>query len=284
MGRVTRYVLRRPGFFLGGFLSVLLVFFLVNAVSLGYLELLRLREHWKERFTVRAFFQEGTKEEVMREVERKVATLPRVARVTFVSPEEAKKRFLERTGLAQEAVEDISFPASLEIVPRRIEDLLGVVRELEGNPSFAEVLYGGQEVENFLRLFTLFVRFGGGFLLGVLGFGVFIVVVITAFSVQLRKREVEVLSLVGATGGFTLSPLLLEGVLFGLCGGIGAYLCTTFFFIPLIRLVGDVFPGFLWVGVEEFLLPLFALDLLGGCGVGVLGTLLGYWGMRRGIR
>lgn len=284
MGRIARYVLRRPALFFVGLLSVLLVFFLVNAVFLGYLEFLRLREHWKERFTVRAFFQEGTKEETMREVEKRVAALPLVARVTFVSSEEAKKRFLERTGLAQEAVEDVSFPASLEIVPKRIEDLLGIVRELEVNPSFAEVLYGGQEVENFLRLFTLFVRFGGGFLLGVLGFGVFVIVVTTAFSVQLRKREVEVLSLVGATGNFALSPLLLEGMLFSLCGGIGAYLCTTFFFVPLIRLVGNVFPGFLWVEVEEFLLPLLAFDLLGGCGVGVLGTLLGYWGVRRNIR
>lgn len=284
MGRVARYVLRRPGLFLVGFLSVLLAFFLVNAVSLGYFELLRLREHWQERFTVRAFFQEGTKEEVMQEVEKKMATSPRVARVTFVPPEEAKRRFLERTGLAQETVADVSFPASLEIVPRRIEDLLDIVRELEKDPSFAEVLYGGQEVEHFLRLFRLFVRFGGGFLLGVLGFGVFIIVVTTFFSVQLRKREVEVLSLVGATSGFALSPLLLEGVLFSLCGGIGAYLCTVSFLVPLIRLVGDIFPGFLWVGVEEFLLPLFALDLLGGCAMGVLGTVLGYWGVRRSIR
>ncbi|MCS7242514.1 MAG: permease-like cell division protein FtsX [Candidatus Caldatribacterium sp.] len=284
MGRISRYVLRRPGLFLIGFSSVLLVFFLVNAVSLGYLEVVRLREHWRERFAIRVFFREGIEGEAMRAAEQRVAALPHVARVTFVSPEEAKKRFLERTGLTQEAIGDVSFPASLEVVPKRIEELLDIVRELKGDPSFGEILYGGQEVEGFLRFFRLVLRAGGGFLLGIVGFGVFVIVVVTAFSVQLKRKEIEVFSLVGATRGFALSPLLLEGFLFSLCGGVGAYLCTVFFVMPLVRLMGEVFPGFLWVQVEELLLPFLVLDLLGGCGMGMLGTSLGYWGVRRRIR
>lgn len=284
MGRVSRYVLRRPGLFLVGFLSLLLVGFLVNAVFVGYLEFSRLREHWRERFVVRAFFREGLSGEKMQEVEKEVATYPHVARVVFVSPEEAKKRFLERTGISPEHVGDISFPASLEVVPERIEDLVGIVSRLRENPSFEDVLYGGQEVERFLHLFRLFVRFSGGFLLAVLAFGVFVVVVITAFGVHLRRREVEVLSLVGATKGFSAAPFLLEGVLLGLGGGVGAYLLTSFLFLPFLRLAGEVFPGFLWVEVEELLLPILLLDLGGGLGIGVLGSALGYWGVRRRVR
>ncbi len=284
MGRVSRYVLRRPGLFLVGFLSLLLVGFLVNAVFVGYLEFSRLREHWRERFVVRAFFREGLSGEKIQEVEKEVVAYPHVARVVFVSPEEAKKRFLERTGISPEHVGDISFPASLEVVPERIEDLVDIVSRLRENPSFEEVLYGGQEVERFLHLFQLFVRFSGGFLLAVLAFGVFVVVVITAFGVHLRRREVEVLSLVGATKGFSAAPFLLEGVLLGLGGGVGAYLLTSFLFLPFLRLVGEVFPGFLWVEVEELLLPILLLDLGGGLGIGVLGSTLGYWGVRRRVR
>lgn len=280
MGRVSRYLLRRPGLFLLGLLSILLVSFLGNAISLGYLEFLKLREHWRERFVVRVFFKEGLGEEDMEKAREFAASL-RVARVVFVSPEEAKKRFLERTGLAQENVKDIPFPPSLEVIPERIEDLPSIVERLRGNPSFGEILYGGQEVESFLRLFRLFIRFGFGFLLGILGFGVFVVVVVTALGAQLRKRELEVLSLVGATGGFSFIPFLLEGVLAGLCGGVGAYLLTLFFLVPFLQLAGEVFPGFLWVDVEALLFPLLFLDLAGGCGMGALGASFGYWGVWR---
>ncbi|MEN3202574.1 MAG: permease-like cell division protein FtsX [Atribacterota bacterium] len=284
MGRISRYILRKPALFFMGALSTFLVLFLINTISLGYLEFSKLREHWRERFMVRAFFREDVSEETMHKVAKEIAASFYITQVVLVPPEEAKKRFLERTGLSPESVEGVSFPASLEVVPKYIENLLDIVRELKENPSFGEVLYGGQEVENFLRLFQLFVRFSRGFFLGVLGFGVCVIVVITAFSVQLRRREVAVLSLVGATDGFAFSPFFLEGILFGLCGGIGAYLCAAFFLFPLLRLAEEVFPGFFGVQIEEHLLWLFVLDLLGGCGMGMVGTLFGYLGVRQSIR
>lgn len=284
MGHTLRYALRKPGLFLVGVASVLLSGFLMNVLSVGYLEMVKLREHWRDRFVVRAFFQENVTESEAQEVERQIAALSWVAQVVFVSPEEAKERFLARTGLSPESVADVPFPASLEVTPKRIEDLVAIVRNLEGHPAFSAVLYGGEDVERFLRLFRFLLRFGGGVFLGVLGFGVFVIVVVTVLGVQLRRKEVEVLTLVGAPGGFSLAPLLLEGVLFGLSGGIGAYLLSFFFLLPLLRLAGEVFPGFLWVEPEAFLVPLVLLDLCGGCGIGVLGVLFGYWGVRRKTR
>lgn len=284
MSRASRYVLRRPGLFIVGFLSILLVGILVNAVVFGYLEMTKLREHWRERFTIRAFFREDVDKESRERQQKDVAAHPLVERAILVSPEEARRRFLEHMGLQEEDLQGVSFPSSLEIVVRRIEDLPGFVQDLLQKEVFEEVLYGGKGVENFLHLFRLLMRSGGLFLLSVLGFGVFVIVVITAFGVQLREKEVRVLSLVGATSGFSRAPFLLEGVLAGLCGGAGAYLTSFAFLIPFLRLVEGVFPGFFWVNGEELLVPFLALDLGGGCFVGVLGAILGYWGTRRKAR
>jgi cell division protein FtsX len=105
--------------------------------------------------------------------------------------------------------------------------------------------------------------------------------VTTALAVQLRGREIEVLSLVGAPSAFSLAPFLLEGLFGGLLGSVGAYLLSLAFFVPFFRLVREAFPGFLWVNVEELLVVFFPLDLGVGCGMGVLGVLLGHWRARR---
>jgi len=281
MGRVSRYMLRRPGLFVLSTLSVLLVGVLVNAAVFGYLEAVRLREHWRERFTIRAIFREDVRREFMEQIREEVARHPLVGQVVLVSPEEARARFLERLGLSEGEVAGVSFPASLEVVPRHVEDLPEIAAILREEGTFVEVFYGGKEVEGFLRLFRLLLKALSGFLLGVLGFGVFVIVVTTALTVQLRGREVEVLSLVGAPSAFSLAPFLFEGLFGGLLGGAGAYLLGLAFFVPFFRLVGEAFPGFLWVNVEELLVVFFPLDLGVGCGVGVLGVLLGHWRARR---
>jgi cell division transport system permease protein len=281
MGRFSRYMFRRPGLFVLGVLSVLFAGVLVNATVFGYLEAVRLREHWRERFTIRAIFREDVNRESMERIREEVARYPLVEQATLVLPEEAKARFLERLGLSEEAVAGISFPASLEVVPRHIEDLPEIAATLRAEEAFAEVFCGGKEVEGFLRLFRLLLGSLGGFLLGVLGFGVFVIVVTTALAVQLRGREIEVLSLVGAPSAFSLAPFLLEGLFGGLLGSVGAYLLSLAFFVPFFRLVSEAFPGFLWVNVEELLVVFFPLDLGVGCGMGVLGVLLGHWMARR---
>ncbi len=281
MGRVSRYMLRRPGLFVLSTLSVLLVGVLVNAAVFGYLEAVRLREHWRERFTIRAIFREDVRREFMEQIREEVARHPLVGQVVLVSPEEARARFLERLGLSEGEVAGVSFPASLEVVPRHVEDLPEIAAILREEGTFVEVFYGGKEVEGFLRLFRLLLKALSGFLLGVLGFGVFVIVVTTALTVQLRGREVEVLSLVGAPSAFSLAPFLFEGLFGGLLGGAGAYLLSLAFFVPFFRLVGEAFPGFLWVNVEELLVVLLPLDLGVGCGVGILGVLLGHWRARR---
>ncbi|WP_438316264.1 cell division protein FtsX [Candidatus Caldatribacterium sp. SIUC1] len=281
MGRVSRYMFRRPGLFVLGVLSVLFAGVLVNATVFGYLEAVRLREHWREHFTIRAIFREDVSRESVERVREEIARHPLVGRVVLVSPEEARARFLERLGLSEGEVAGISFPASLEVVPRHIEDLPDIAAILRTEEAFAEVFCGGKEVEGFLRLFRLLLKALGGFFLGVLGFGVFAIVVTTALVVQLRGREVEVLSLVGAPPAFSLAPFLLEGLFGGLLGGAGAYLLSLAFFVPFFRLVGEAFPGFLWVNVEELAMVFLPLDLGVGCGMGVLGVLLGHWRARR---
>lgn len=281
MGRVSRYLFRKPGLFVLAFLGVFLSQLLLNVVTFTYVETVKLRGSWRERFVVRAFFRGTLSSESMDGVRLSLATHPLVERVVFVSPEEAKERLQNRLGLGEEEFPETLLPASLEIYLKNIEDLPDFVRGLQKNDAFEEVLYGGREVESFLRLLRLLTGVGGVFLLFVLGFAVFVVVVVTAFGVRLRSREVRVLSLVGATEGFSRAPFLWEGFLSGLCGGIGAFVVSVLFLAAFLRLVEGAFPGFVRVNLEEVLLPLFLLDLTGGCGVGILGASLGFWKARR---
>ncbi len=90
-------------------------------------------------------------------------------------------------------------------------------------------------------------------------------------SLYARRREVEVMKLVGATDWFIRWPFVIEGVLVGALGGLLAILCLAVVKIALIDPLADQFALIAAPDTINFQL-LIAVLLAASVGVSALGS------------
>jgi cell division transport system permease protein len=150
---------------------------------------------------------------------------PLVESYRFISKEDAladmQQRFPELTeGLARNPL-----PAAYEVIPKRAEDVSAIAASLEPPPAGVEsVKYGEQKAERVLQVATII---GAIFLIGSIILLIASTILIAntiRLSIFARRREIEVMKLVGATNWFVRAPFMLEGILCGLAGSIAAVL------------------------------------------------------------
>ena len=162
-------------------------------------------------------------------------------RVEFVSKEEGA-RWLEKAlgnkGLFLDGENPL--PNSFNIHPARgadVEKIAGQVRRVAG---VDEVVYG----RDFVRLLHLAVR-----LIWVLGFGLlflvmlavlYIVVNTIQMTVYARRKEIEIMKLVGATDWFIRWPFMLEGIILGIGGALIAVVIVLEAYAFLSNRLGQV--------------------------------------------
>ena len=189
---------------------------------------------------------------------RTVGAWPEVARVGFISPEEALQLVvadLPAVGAAAELV-DNPLPATLELRladPALTPAVSARLREL---PGVTEVQDGQDTVATFLA-FSEALRVGGSILIVILlSSALFAIVNAIRAAITARRDEIEVMRLVGATRGFIRAPFLIEGFLLGLISAVvtlalvvpGYWFIVTrlsegFRFVPFVRdpaLLGEV--------------------------------------------
>ena len=208
----------------------------------------------------------------------RVATLPEVATVSYVSAEDALQRLRER--LQRQGREDVTTALdknplhdSLEVKLKDPKVFGNVVESLRADPDVERVL----EIKNLIdRVLTVtdLLRTGGLIVLVLVGIVVLFIIVNTIrLAVKDRAEEIEIMRLVGASDAFIRWPFIFEGALVGLIGAAVTLAILAVGAGPLGRVMTgffDVLP--LELGALGRDLTLIVLTT--GLGLGVLGSWL----------
>ncbi|AKU90346.1 cell division protein FtsX [Vulgatibacter incomptus] len=147
----------------------------------------------------------------------------------FVSAEEALGKLAGTLGEKGQALLSLPvnpLPPSVEVVPaaRDAASLAALARQLEPLDGVQEVDVGAEWTER-IAAFASAVEIAGLLLLPILLVGAGVLAgSVVRLAVHERRREIEILRLVGATDGFVRAPFLAEGLLAGLFGGLLAAL------------------------------------------------------------
>jgi cell division transport system permease protein len=181
--------------------------------------------------------------------------------IKFVSSEDAYRIMQKRTPELVENLTANPFPPSYEVQPRRAEDADEVVDRLTPLPAGVSKINDGGETTD--RVVQVAKIIGAIFLLGsviLLVASTMLIANTIRLSIFSRRREIEVMKLVGASNWFVRGPFMLEGLLCGLAGALVAVL--------LLLLAKEVaLPAILprleaSDGVQALSFPLMALVLL----------------------
>jgi cell division transport system permease protein len=207
---------------------------------------------------------------------------PGVGRVQFISKEEAIKAEREAgRGDFYDLLGSNPLPDLLRVTPDRPEDIVRVRDALAPmspsgertviDSSIDEVKDRKENTDKILSA-TRVVKLTMGLLAGLLALASLLLVANTIrLSMYARRREVEVMKLVGATDWFIRWPFVIEGVLVGALGGITA---ITLLGVVKVSLVDPLAKDFALIAAPDTMnFGLLIAVLLGSAiGVSALGS------------
>jgi cell division transport system permease protein len=207
---------------------------------------------------------------------------PRVQSVTYISKDEAFARFksdpANRDIVAQ--VEGNPLSAKIQVRVGSLTDLASIdatARSWPGADPTDPTDYKGDFINRVLKL-ARWIWLGG---LGILAVLTVVSVVIVMNTIRTavyhRRKEIEVMKLVGATEWFVRWPFLLEGTLTGLLGACVAIALLLLGYRPVVQhLSSQLF--FIPLSYDPAFVNVLASEVLAG------GALLGFLGSFIGVR
>ena len=175
----------------------------------------------KKEVQVKIFFDTDASKDQMNAVASKLATFPEVKSVKFVSASDALTKMQKQYPDLTSGLSGNPLPASYEVQPKTAEQVDELAARFEPVPAGVEsVKYGKKTTERILQVAKII---GGVFLIGsviLLTASVILIANTIRLSIFSRRREIEVMKLVGASNWFVRGPFILEGLICGLAGSI----------------------------------------------------------------
>ena len=163
------------------------------------------------------------------QLEDELAATPNVERVEFISKEEALEKERERNPEAYQLLGSNPLPDLFRLHPDDPDNVTAIADRLKSEDLAAvdEVRNREDETDKILEA-TGFVKALTAMLAALLVLASVALVANTIrLSIFARRREVEVMKLVGATNWFIRWPFVIEGLIVGAMGGILAVLLLT---------------------------------------------------------
>jgi cell division transport system permease protein len=176
------------------------------------------------------YLKTDAKQKDVDRVERLLKSEPMIGKVEFISKDQAYATEKKRNPKAYELLGSNPLPDTFRVTPANPDDI-GKIRdalapEAAGggrtvvDPAIDEVRNREEDTNKILAV-TNVVKITMALLAGLLGVASMLLIANTIrLSLYARRREVEVMKLVGATDWFIRWPFVLEGVIVGLFGGV----------------------------------------------------------------
>jgi cell division transport system permease protein len=206
---------------------------------------------------------------------------PHVQRVVYVSKDEAYRQESQKRKELYNLLGSNPLPPTFRVYPDNPDNIAAVrnavaPRSPSGgrtviDPAIDEVRNRQDETNKILTATRLVKLTMGGLAVLLVLASVLLIANTIRLSLYARRREVEVMKLVGATDWFIRWPFVIEGVLVGALGGLLAVLCLGVVKVALIDPLADQFA--LIAAPETLNFPLLIIVLLAASvGVSALGS------------
>jgi len=182
-------------------------------------------DHVKRELVVKVYFTPDATRAQMNAVANRLSPSNDgdVKSVTFVSKEQALKEMTKRFPSLVQNLPSNPLPDSLEVVPKHGEQTEAIANSLKPKPAGVDnVKYGRKTAHRILSVAKVIESFFLVAVLVLLAASTLLIANTIRLSIFSRRREIEVMKLVGATNWFVRGPFMLEGLICGAAGSIFA--------------------------------------------------------------
>lgn len=216
-------------------------------------------------------------------VENEIKNIEGVKSLVFISKEEGLKKLKERFGKDADLLDglDKDNPLNDTFVvqakdPRKTEEVALKIAKL----NFVEdVDYGKTTISRLFKITDWIRNIGIVFIIGLAFTAMFLISNTIKITIYSRRREIQIMKLVGATNWFIRWPFFVEGLLLGILGSILPILVIILGYRYLLEQMNMS----LSISFIKFL-PLYPLAYqISGLLIGI-GAFIGIWGSMMSVR
>ena len=242
----------------------------------------------EEGVAVTVLFDDGVDQATINSIGEQIKAYKGVTKVEYVSAEEAwdewSKQYFGDTELESEMAEGfkndnpLANSSSYSVYVDKIEHQDALVKYIAGLDGVREVNQLKGATQTLSSFNTLLTYISVAIILILLCVAVFLISNTVAIGISIRKEEIGIMKLIGATNFFVRAPFLIEGMIIGL---IGAIIPLVLLFVMYKKVIEYVLTKFSmlssvvqFMSVTQVFEVLTPVALILGMGIGLFGSVI----------
>jgi len=242
----------------------------------------------EEEVGVTVLFDEGLEQDEIDEIGEKIRAMEHVTDVTYTSAEEAWEKFQQEyfegneeyaKSFSENGENPLANSASYTVRVDEIENQTSIVTRIKRLEGVRQVNQSAGATKTLISFNSLFTYVAVAIIALLLVVSVFLIANTVNVGISVRRHEIAIMKLIGATDSFVRAPFIVEGLLLGL---IGSLIPLGILFIAYDRILGWLLNRFGVLNTISGSLPsvlevfhvLMPVGIALGLGIGLVGSII----------
>ena len=236
-------------------------------------------EEIEKDLTIVVFLDRDVTADDIKSVKKELNKISNVDKITFTSKEEVKKQMQEESEVFAKVLDDYKdgdspLKDTYKVKVKNIENIKETADKIKTIDSVSVVRYGEGMVEKLVSAFDSIKNVTYGVVIALIIVTVFLIVNTIKLTISARKREIEIMRLVGASNFTIKTPFIIEGMILGILGSIVPIIFTTYGYMAFYK----HFDGYLFsklivlIKPEPFIYTTSLMVIIIGILVGMIGS------------
>lgn len=261
-------------------LSVMVTLFIVAIFTTIILNVSHITNNIEENIEAVVYLDIDVSKEEIKSIEKIIDKSKYTLSYKYISKEKGLEGLIKDLGEYGIAFENIKNDNPLNdtfvVKPKFPKDIEKLVKDLNNIKGIESIDYGKDITDSLLKVTNIIRLIGTLLIIGLVITALLLISNTIKNSIEVRREEIKIMRLVGASDNFIRAPYVIEGILIGL---IGSLVPLIIVFVGYIY-ISDIYLSFVDISFMKILslselLPLVTLIVLGvSLLIGSFGSLL----------
>jgi cell division transport system permease protein len=263
--------------------AVTVTLILVGVFFVIIMNLNQVAKNIEEDVIIRVHIDVMASDDDQQALKQRIADIPEVKSIVFSSKETELSNMIKSMGEEGKAFKLIEQENPLNdvfiIKTKKPTDTMVVAKQIEKMEFASKVKYGQGHVEKLFKFLGASRNVGFVMIIGLVFTAMFLISNTIRITIVARRREIQIMRLVGATNAFIRWPFFLEGLWLGILGAVmPIILISTSYFYAYDYLAPKLEGNFIQLlAYDPFIYQVSGLLVL-------MGAFIGMWGSMMSVR
>ncbi len=274
-------VVRNFSLSIASIICVSITLFIVSVAIILTANVNNFSTNIKKDVTIIAFLEKKSDKNA---IQKELKALKNVSKVEFVSKVDAKKELSESSSQFKEWLkdwndEDLPLKDSFKIKVKDLKQINDTVSKIEVIKGISSINYGKTTIEKMLSTFEVVNKLMYVTVIILIVVTIFLIINTIKLTIYSRKREIEIMRVVGASNFAIKFPFVVEGMVLGFIGSIIPILLTIYLYSYVYnRFQGNIYSNIIKLMTPNSLVYFVSLILV------IIGVIVGMLGSSGAVR